>query len=94
MKKTQRSAKIAAARLSVLTALGLAIMKVITKYTLDDLLDSPDEKVENELTEICRDQLSPFGVSVHRCALTDFSTCRVYKVLRDSPFESNGEPIE
>ena len=37
MKKTQRSAKIAAARLSVLTALGLAIMKMITGFLTGSL---------------------------------------------------------
>ena len=33
------------------------------------------------LTKNCRRRLSPFGVRVHSCALTDFSTCTVLNTL-------------
>lgn len=56
-----------------------AISKVVNASTLDELA----EGIETRLTKECRRQLRQFGVYVHRTALTDFSTCRVYKVLGD-----------
>ncbi|REJ65621.1 MAG: SPFH domain-containing protein [Planctomycetota bacterium] len=71
-----------------------ALVKVISKFSLEELLDSLDSDIEERLTQTCRRQLDKFGVYVHRCALTDFSTCRVYKVLGDSPFKSPADEGE
>lgn len=63
----------------------VAIVEEITRRNLDDLLkgvsEGKDSDLNRALTQNCRDQLRQFGVYVARCGLTDFSTCRVYKVL-------------
>jgi len=58
-----------------------AIVSVVTKWPLDELLVNLTEKVETELTDACRKQLRQFGVSVHRCCFTDFAPCRIYKLM-------------
>lgn len=58
-----------------------AITKVVNASALNELADT--QAIEARLTKECRRQLRQLGVYVHRTALTDFSTCRVYKVLAD-----------
>jgi len=62
-----------------------AILEEVMQQKLDGLLESISLGVEGEftkkLTANCRKQLRQFGVYVDRAGLTDFSTCRVYKVL-------------
>ncbi len=62
-----------------------AIVEEIMQQHLNDLLKSISLGIEGEfnkkLTDNCRKQLRQFGVYVDRAGLTDFSTCRVYKVL-------------
>lgn len=61
------------------------VSEEVTSKTLDELLDGIAEGREGEFykdfTENCRRQLTQFGVKVIRARFTDFSTCRVYKVL-------------
>ncbi len=62
-----------------------AIVEEVMQQCLDDLLKEIAAgfagKFNERLTENCREQLLQFGVYVDRAGLTDFSTCRVYKVL-------------
>ena len=62
-----------------------AIVEEIMQKNLDDLLIQVAAGFSGEfnkrLTESCRRQLRQFGVYVDRAGLTDFSICRVYKVL-------------
>ena len=61
------------------------VSEEITSKTLDELLDGIAEGKDGDFykafTENCRKQLAQFGVKVLRARFTDFSTCRVYKVL-------------
>ena len=61
------------------------VSEEITSKTLDELLDGIAEGkgggFYRDFTGNCRSQLAPFGVKVLRARFTDFSTCRVYKVL-------------
>lgn len=41
-------------------------------------------ELNNLLTEVTRKELDEFGVFVFFCKLTDFSECRVFKILLDS----------
>ena len=57
-----------------------AIVAVINGWSLGDLSgDVPG--IEKDLTKECRKQLRPFGVYVHRAALTDFTVCRPISLL-------------
>lgn len=58
-----------------------AIVSVLTKWNLDDLLQELTGKVEEEVTRACRRQLRQFGIYVHRCAFTDFAPCRIFKIM-------------
>jgi len=60
-----------------------AIVEVITKWILDDLLQNISGQVEKQLTRMVQKRLRQFGVRVQRAALTDFSTAKVYKILSD-----------
>lgn len=61
------------------------VAEEITSKALDELLDGISHgrngDFYKELTLNCRGQLAQFGVKVLRVSFTDFSTCRVYKVL-------------
>jgi len=70
-----------------------AVVGVVTKWDLDDLLREITGKVEEELTETCQKQLRQFGVHVHGCRFTDFTTCRVYKLMGSNPIQP-AEPEE
>jgi hypothetical protein len=57
-----------------------AIVAVVNGWGLQDLSgDVPG--IEKDLTKECRKQLRPFGVYVHRAALTDFTICRPISLL-------------
>lgn len=62
-----------------------SVVQVVTKHTLDELLNGLTKGIQKELTNNCQKQLRQFGVYVHRASFTDFSTCRVYKVMGVSP---------
>jgi len=53
-----------------------AIVEVVSKWTLQGLLENISGEVEEELTAKCRKQLRQYGIYVNRAALTDFSTVR------------------
>jgi hypothetical protein len=63
----------------------MAIVEVIARTSLDDLLAGvSDSTINRQLTHACRRRLRQFGVYVGRCAVTDFSACRVYKLITDA----------
>ena len=62
-----------------------ATVQVITSWRFNDLLENLIGDVELELTKTCRRRLNQFGVHVHRVCLTDFSTCRTYKLMSTPP---------
>ena len=64
-----------------------AVVQVVTKWELNKLMDEITGTVEEELTEVCRKELHKFGVSVQKCCFIDFSTCRIYKVMGNTPVE-------
>jgi len=53
-----------------------AIVDVVTRWKLADLLEHVSNDVEKELTLRCRKKLRQYGIYVVRAALTDLSTCR------------------
>jgi len=58
-----------------------AIVEVVTKWTLSDLLEHVSGEVEEELTEACRKQLRQFGVFVARTALNSCSQTTSINIL-------------
>lgn len=62
-----------------------AIVEEITRRDLDDLLagvaGGKESELNKALTANCKSELRQFGVYINRAGLTDFSTCRVHKVL-------------
>ncbi len=58
-----------------------AAVEVITKWSLDDLLENVSGKVKEDLTEEVRKQLRMFGVYVHKVCLTELAPCRVFKLI-------------
>ena len=66
-----------------------AIAKVVTNWNFNDLLNELTKKVEKELTETCQRQLRQVGVRVHRCCFTDFSDCRIHKIMGLTPVQSS-----
>ena len=58
-----------------------AVVDVITRWNLDDLLENVSGRIKQELTDEVRKQLRMFGVYVHKVALTELSTCRVFKLI-------------
>ena len=58
-----------------------AIVEVITKWGIQDLMNNISGKVKEELTQTCRKELRQFGVYVHKVALTDYSTCKAFNVM-------------
>lgn len=60
-----------------------ALISVITKMNLPELISEITDKVENELSKTARAKLKPYGVAVIRCALTDLSPCRTIKLMGD-----------
>ncbi len=65
-----------------------AVVQVVTKWNLKDLLKEITGVGEEQLTENCKNQLHKFGVTIHKCCFVDFSTCRVYKVMGNNPVET------
>lgn len=69
----------------VLDITKAVVVEEVMGRTLDELLTSQAEGRQGDfckqLTANCRKQLAPFGVHVHRATLTDFSKCRVHKIL-------------
>jgi len=61
----------------------MAVMKIVSNWTYNDLRDQLGDKVENELGIETRRQLKPFGIKVLRCGASDFGKCRVFRVISD-----------
>lgn len=61
------------------------IVENIMCHTLDELLDGVSEGINGEfskqLTNMCQDKLDEYGVAVENLVITDFSTCKVYKIM-------------
>lgn len=62
----------------------MAVVKVVTEWTLDDLIRNITGRVERRLSVIARAKLKTYGVTVIRCGITDFTTCEVIKVVGDA----------
>lgn len=60
-----------------------AIVDVISTMTLEELQIGIETIVIERLTRRVRRHLRKYGISVLKCSLTDFATCRVYKLLGD-----------
>jgi regulator of protease activity HflC (stomatin/prohibitin superfamily) len=67
-----------------------AIVEVITHLTIDELRQGIDSTVIRRLTRKVRSHLRKYGISVLKCSLTDFATCRVYKLLGDHQRSHDG----
>jgi len=61
----------------------------VMQHTFDELMDGiaagPEGKFMQHLTGECRRQLRQYGVYIDRAGITDFTTCRVYNVIGNSP---------
>lgn len=62
----------------------MAVVKIVNGWTLDDLRTELNGKVENELSIEVRKRLKHFGVEVDRCGISDFSVCRVHRLITDA----------
>lgn len=62
----------------------MAVVNVVNGWDFADLQKELGAKVENELSIETRKQLKPFGVKVIRCGVSDFSLCRVHRVITDA----------
>ena len=62
----------------------MAVVNVVNTWNFEELADQLGAKVENELTIETRKRLKPYGVAVHRCGVSDFSKCRVHRVITDA----------
>jgi len=58
-----------------------AVVSVITKWDLDDLLQELTGRVEEEVTKVCRRRLRKYGIYVYRTCFTDFAPCRIFKIM-------------
>jgi len=59
----------------------MAVVAIVNNWTFDELRAELAGKVENELSIETRKQLKPFGIKVLRCGVSDFSQCRVLKLI-------------
>ncbi len=62
----------------------MAVMKVVSTRLLAELQGELSGKVENDLSIEVRKRLKHFGVEVERCGISDFSVCRVHRVITDA----------
>jgi len=60
-----------------------AVVKVISSRTFGEILRMTTGELNDLLTISAKKELSPFGVSVYQCKLTDFSGCRVFRHVMD-----------
>ena len=62
----------------------MAVVNIVNGWDFAELQKELGAKVENELSIETRRQLKPFGVKVIRCGVSDFSLCRVHRVITDA----------
>ena len=62
----------------------MAVVKIVSNWNLADLQSELTSSVEKELGIETRKRLKHFGVEVERCGISDFSICRVYRVINDA----------
>ena len=60
-----------------------AVVEVVSKATLDELISKIRTDIKAQLTTTTRKLLKPYGLRISKCAVTDFSTCRVIKLVGD-----------
>lgn len=58
-----------------------AVVRVVSRLSLDHLLENLCGSVEKELTEECRRELRPFGIRIQRVAFTDFTTSKMLRLF-------------
>lgn len=62
-----------------------AIAEVVLGNTYEEMMEFIREGVlENELSKRARRRLKAFGFQVDRCALTDVTPCRVFRLFQES----------
>jgi hypothetical protein len=70
-----------------------AVVRVIATHTYEEIMRGiSDDTLPRALTKEVRKALRPFGVSISKCLLVDFSECDVIKVMNGSS-PSNVVPI-
>jgi regulator of protease activity HflC (stomatin/prohibitin superfamily) len=69
----------------------MSVVKIVSNWNLAELKAELMGKVENELTIETRRRLKHFGVAVERCGISDFSPCRVYRVITDAELVPTGK---
>lgn len=62
-----------------------AVVGVMAGNDFDIIVKGICSDIEQELTKATRERLKTFGIKVHKCSITDFSPCQVYRVISDSP---------
>lgn len=64
----------------------LVVVEVVTTHDIKEILDGLqiDGVIEAKLTQITRKRLKRYGVRVHKCALSDFTTSKVVKLINDT----------
>lgn len=83
---------------STINAISQAVIaEIIAGSSLKELMDGlkggRDSDLNRSMTKKCKAQLKQFGVNIQRCAVSNFSTCKVYRVMGDGEFisDENGE---
>ena len=65
-----------------------AVAGTIAESDLDDLMDAHvSGALTTTLTARVADALHCYGVGVERCLLSDFATCRVFRLIGETPHE-------
>lgn len=70
-----------------------AVVAVVAESDFEIILRSLTKEIEHELTKATRERLKPYGVKVHKCAVTDFATSQVIRVIADAPAAPMPVPI-
>lgn len=56
-----------------------AVTAVVSTLSFEEVKDL--KTTAERITQECRKKLKQFGVAVHRCAVTDFTACKMLKLL-------------
>ena len=70
------------------SATASAVMEVITQHSLDTILSEITTNIEEVLTQNVRKRLRSLGVYVHRCFMSEFAPCKLFKILGQKPFQA------
>lgn len=79
---------------TVLDITQTAVVEVCAGMTSDELIDKIKTEVKMALTKTTRHFLKPYGIRVKKCAVTDFSICKVFKLVGDQNPLVEGKVIQ